>query len=679
MTDHAVVPNPLLDMADLPRFDAIRVEHIGPAVDALLSRCERALATVVAADFPADYHAMSNALDMPLQALEATWQTVRHLQGVKDSPALREAIAEIEPKITAWNTAFASDSRLYQRYRSVAGEQAERLTSAQRRALALTLQQFELSGAGLPEEMKPRFAQTMQRSAMLAREFSNHVLDATDRFAYYATPDEVQGVPQEVLGALAAAAEQDGKPGRVKLTLQQPCFIPVMQYAANRGLRETVYRASVTRASEFGAPELDNGPVIEETLALRHERAAMLGFAHHAAVSLVPKMADSAEQVITFLDGLAQRARPMAEAELAELENFARDTLKIDALAPWDIAYASEQLRRQRYAFCEQDVTNYFQLDKVLPGLFRIAESLFDVTIREEDLPAWDPAVTSYRVERRGELLGQFVLDPYARTGKRAGAWMDPARTRWRRPDDSLRTAVAYLVTNFAVPAPGSPALLRHSDVVTLFHEFGHGLHHLLSKVDTLGVSGISGVEWDAIELPSQLMENFAWEWDTLQRISSHATSGESLLKALFDKMASARNFQIGLFILRQAELALFDMRIHALPERASEAQGVMDEVRAAVTVLPVAAYNRSQNTFAHVWAGSYAAGYYSYLWADVLACDAWERFRTAGVGDIETGRRYRETILDVGGSRPMNDSFTAFVGRAPTIDALLRQKGLAP
>ena len=669
--------NPLLIDGGLPRFDLITPAHVAPAIDQLIAECERALQEAVRPDTPADYDRLCELMDLPLQALDAAWGTVSHLQSVCDTPELRAAVSINEPKVTALYTRLSSDLRLYELYKRIA-EQGEHLSAPQRRALSISVRGFRLSGAELAAAQKERFAATQQRSATLSREFSNHLLDATDAFVNWANADELDGVPQEVCEGLAAAARAEGRPGAFKLTLQQPCLGPLMQYAKRRELREMLYRANATRASEFGPSERDNGPIIAEILALCHERADLLGHPHHAAVSLIPKMADTPAQVLHFLRDLAHRCRPRAMAELEELRTFARERLGLDTLEVWDIPYASEQLRQARYAFSEQEVKQHFQLDKVLAGLFGIAESLFDISIRAEPLPAWHADVTSYRIEREGMLLGHFFLDPYARAGKSAGAWMQGARPRWRRPCGTLSTALAFLVTNFAAPVEGKPALLRHGEVVTLFHEFGHGLHFLLSKVEVLGVSGISGVEWDAIELPSQLMENFAWQWPIVERISAHIESCSPLPRELFDKMVAARIFQNGLVMLRQTELALFDMRLYAEPKRAEAAQALMDEVRAETAVLPPPAYNRFQNTFSHIFAGPYAAGYYSYLWAEVLACDAWEVFEREGVLDATTGRRYLESILEVGGSRTMRESFEDFVGRDPRIDALLRQRGLA-
>lgn len=675
ITDH----NPLLTDDVLPRFDAVAAADVAPAIDQLIARCEQALAQATQADTPADYDFLADILDPPLEALSQAWGVVGHLQSVVDTPELRAAYASAQPKVTALFTRVSSDLKLFDLYKRVSTECGDRLSVPRRKALDNGLRGFRLAGAELPQDKKERFAATQQRSAELSRSFSNHLLDATDAFVYWATAEELAGVPEDVLAMLRHAAKAAGRDDETyKLSLQLPCLGPVMQYAHDRHLRETLYRAQATRASEFGPPELDNTALITEMLTLRHERAALLGLANHAEVSLIPKMADSPTQVLDFLRDLGQRSRAQAQRDLDEVRAFARAELGLAELEVWDVGYASEKLRQSRYAFSEQDVKKHFSLDRVLPGLFGIAETLFDVSISADPLPAWHAGVTAYRVERAGKLLGQFFLDPYARTGKRAGAWMNGARPRWRKPGGELRTAMAYLVTNFAAPVDGRPALMSHGDVVTLFHEFGHGLHFLLSQVDVLGVSGISGVEWDAVELPSQLMENFAWEWPILQRISAHAETGEPLPRPLFDKMWAARNFQSGLQLLRQVELALFDMRVHAEPARNADVQVVLNEVRAEISLMPPPSYNRFQNGFSHIFAGGYSAGYYSYLWAEVLSADAWNLFERAGVLDVATGQRYRETILERGGSQPMSENFEAFVGRAPQIDALLRQRGVA-
>jgi oligopeptidase A len=664
--------------AALPDFGTVAPAHIAPAIQELVARCEQALASATHAAAPVDYDALTMMIDVPLEALSQAWGVVGHLQAVVNTPELRAAYAEAQPKVTALQTRVASDLKLFALYKLVSTASDQNLSIAQRKALDNALQAFRLAGAELSDAQKERFAATEQRSAELSRDFSNHLLDATDAFVHWATAEDLAGVPEDVLLMLGHAAKTAGREDDVyKLSLQLPCLGPVLQYAHNRLLRETLYRAQATRASEFGPPELDNTSLVAEMVMLHHERAAMLGHSNYAEVSLIPKMADSPAQVLEFLRDLAARCRPQAQKDLDELRLFAREELGIFELEVWDVAYASEKLRQARYAFSEQEVKQHFNLDTVLRGLFGIAETLFDIEIRSEAQPAWHESVTAYRVERAGELLGRFFLDPYARAGKRAGAWLDGATPRWRKPGGELRTAVAYLVTNCAAPVEGKPALMSHHEVVTLFHEFGHGFHHLLSNVEVLGVSGITGVEWDAVELPSQLMENFAWEWPILQRISAHAETGEPLPRELFDKMLAARNFQSGMQLLRQVELALFDMRLHAEPKHSTDVQALFSEVRAETALMQPPAYNRFQNAFSHVFAGGYAAGYYSYLWAEVLSADAWSQFAHAGALDAGTGKRYLQAILERGGSRKTSENFKEFVGRAPKVDALLIQRGV--
>jgi oligopeptidase A len=666
--------NPLLHITGLADFAAIRAEHVAPAMDALLADGERALEQAVSTAVPADYDAMSAVLDVALERLGRAWGAVGHLNAVADTPELRAAYNAALPKVTDFMTRLGADERLHAKYKAIdlAG-----LSAPRQRALSNALRDFRLSGAELQGADKQRYAQVQERLAELSQRYSEHVLDATDGFAHYATAAQLDGVPDDVKQAARDAAEAEGQAG-YKLTLHYPCYGPVMQYATDRTLRQTLYRAYVTRASEFGPPERDNSAAMRELLALRQEEARLLGHANYAEVSLVPKMADSPAQVAEFLRDLGARARPYAERDLAELRAYAGEQLGLPELQAWDLAYASEQLKQARYAFSDQEVKQYFTEAKVLGGLFEIVERVFDVQIRPDDASVWHRDVRFYRVERRGELLAQFYLDPYARTGKRPGAWMDDVRSRWLRPDGRLQTPVATLVCNFSPPVGERPALLTHDDVITLFHEFGHGLHLMLTRIDDLAVSGLSGVEWDAVELPSQFMENFCWEHDVLQRLSAHVDTGAALPQALFDKMLAAKNFQSGLQTLRQVEMALFDLRIHAEPAAAERIQAVLDEVRAEIAVFAQPAFNRFQHGFSHIFAGGYAAGYYSYKWAEVLSADAWSAFEEGGVLSPEVGARLAREILEMGGSRPAIDNFTAFRGREPCIDALLRHQGMA-
>jgi len=681
--------NPLLDARSLPDFAAICPRHVTPAIDALLSDANAALERVIGDAVPAEYDALSAVLDVATERLGRAWGILRHLNAVVDTPELRAVYSENLPKVTQFHTRLGADGRLYAKYKAVlAGPKAADLDAPRRQAIANALRDFVLGGAELQGQGRLRFAQIQERQAELGQRYSENLLDATDSFAYYAQAHEVAGVPADALQAAHAAATADGRDGS-KVTLHYPSFLPFMQYGENRALRERLYSAYVTRASDLGSPQHDNSAAMREILALRQEEARLLGHASFAELSLVPKMADSPAQVCAFLRDLAARARPYALRDLAELREFARDELGLPDLQAWDMAFASERLRERRYAFSDQQVKEYFTEAKVLEGLFRIVETLFKVRIREDSAPVWHPSVRFFRIERerpgsaRGpELVGQFYLDPHARPGKRPGAWMDDVRGRWARPEGALQTPMAQLVCDFTPPVVAGgrprPALLTHDDVTTLFHEFGHGLHHMLTQVNDLAVAGLSGVEWDAVELPSQFMENFCWEWDVLKRLTSHVKSGEPLPRALFDRMLAAKNFQSGLETLRQVEFALIDMRLHAEPGSEERIQQVIDEVRREVAVVSTPPFNRFQHSFSHIFGGGYAAGYYSYKWAEVLSADAWSAFEENGVFDAATGRRFREAILETGGSRPALESFKAFRGREPRIDALLRHRGMA-
>ncbi len=670
--------NSLLHTDGLPAFDAIRPEHVAPAVDALLAQANAALERAVGPEVPADYAAMSAVLDVATERLGRAWGAVSHLNAVADTPELRAAYNDSLPKVTEFETKLGADERVYAKYKAIAASPAAAaLTAPRRKALANALRDFVLSGAELAGDAKARFVAIQERAAELEQQYREHVLDATDGFSHLASREDLDGVPADVLQASGEAAQTKGLDGHL-LTLHYPVYGPVMQYATNRRLRETLYTAYVTRASELGPSERDNSPLMQVLLALRQEAAQLLGHANYAEVSLVPKMARSTAEVNGFLRDLATRARPFAQTDLRELRSFAGSELNLPDLQAWDVAFASEKLKEARYAFSDQEVKRYFTEPKVLDGLFDIVQTVFEVTITPDQAPVWHDSVRFYRVERQGQLLAQFYLDPYARPGKQPGAWMDDVRVRWARPDGSLQTPVATLVCNYTPPVGIEPALLTHDDVITLFHEFGHGLHLMLTRIDDLGVSGLSGVEWDAVELPSQFMENFCWEWDVLQRLTAHVDHGQPLPRALFDKMVAAKNFQSGLGTLRQIEFGLFDLRIHAEPDAAGRVQQVLDEVRHEVAVLNPPSFNRFQHSFSHIFAGGYSAGYYSYKWAEVLSADAWSAFEEAGALSVATGRRLREQILEAGGSRSALENFTAFRGREPRIDALLRHQGMA-
>lgn len=674
--------NPLLDFADLPAFDRIRPEHVAPAIDTLLQTSEAALERVTGADFPADWIAIARELDVATERLGRAWGAVSHLNSVADTPELRAAYNEALPRVTEFWTRLGADERLYAKYKAIA---PATLNAEQRQAHSNALRNFVLGGAELTGAAKARYAAIQERQAELSQKFSEHTLDATDAWAYYASTEELEGVPADVQQATRAAAEAEGKAGH-KLTLKMPCYLPVMQFAKSSELRHKLYRAYVTRASDQAEGEgkkFDNGALIREILALRQEEARLLGYRNFGEVSVVPKMADSPEQVIQFLRDLAVKARPYAERDVADLRAYARDALGMADPQPWDWPYVSERLKEARYAFSEQELKEYFTAPRVIAGLFKIVETLFEVAIRRDTAPVWHPAVEFYRIERDGRLVGQFYLDQPARAGKRGGAWMDDVRARWLRPDNGqLQTPVAHMVCNFAEGVGDKPPLLTHDDVITLFHEFGHGLHHLLTQVNERDVSGISGVEWDAVELPSQFMENFCWEWDVLRHMTAHVETGEPLPRALYDKMIAAKNFQSGMQTLRQIEFSLYDMLLHTEHDPAQDFLPLLDRVRDEVAVLKPPAWSRTPHTFSHIFAGGYAAGYYSYKWAEVLSADAYAAFEETagnkGLPNVETGRKYRQAILEAGGSRPALESFKAFRGREPSLDALLRHQGMA-
>ena len=682
MTTTNSASNPLLQFDGLPLFDQVQPEHVQPAIEQLLAAADQALSTVTADDFPADWLQLSATLDVATERLGRAWGTVGHLKSVCDTPELRAAYNAMLPAISDYWTRLGADERLYAKYKAI---DAATLTAEQQQALKNALRGFVLSGAELQGADKQRYAEIQERMATLVQKFSENALDATDSWALYVNADELDGVPQDVIDATRAAAEAEGRDGH-KLTLKLPVYLPLMQFAHSSALREKLYRAYTTRASdqaEGDGQQFDNSAIMAEILALRQEESRLLGYRNFAEVSLVPKMADTPDQVIAFLRDLAAKARPHAERDVADLRQFAREQLGLDDPQPWDWTYISEKLREARYAFSEQEVKQYFTAPKVMAGLFRIVETLFDLKITRDQAPVWHDSVEFYRLERDGQLVGQFYLDPPARNGKRGGAWMDGVRDRWQRPDTpQLQTPIAHLVCNFAAGVNGKPPLLTHDDVITLFHEAGHGLHHMLTRINEHDVSGINGVEWDAVELPSQFMENFCWEWHVLQNMTAHVDSGEPLPRELFERMLAAKNFQSGMQTLRQVEFALFDMLLHSQATAPEDVMPLLRQVREEVAVLPTPPYNRMSHTFSHIFAGGYAAGYYSYKWAEVLSADAYAAFEETaaadGSPDPATARRYREQILEMGGSRPAMESFKAFRGREPSVDALLRHQGMA-
>lgn len=680
--------NPLLDFSDLPRFDAFRPEHVTPAIDSLLETARKVVQALEAPASHVEWDDFVVPLENAAEQLGRAWSVVGHLNAVVDTPELRAVYNENQPKITEFWTELGQNLALFDKYKALKASPAYAgLSSTRKKIIENALRDFRLGGAELPDEQKSRFAEIQEQQAALSTKFSENVLDATN--AYELLIDDVArlaGLPDDVIQAAHASAEKAGKTG-YRFTLHFPSYFPVLQYANDRALRETIYTANATKASELGAkPEWDNTQNIIDILKLRDEEAKILGYKNFAEVSLVPKMATDPKQVIQFLDDLAVRARPFAENDLAELKSFAKSELGIDKLEAWDFTYAAEKLREQRYAFSEQEVKLYFPEPKVVDGLFRLVQNMFGVAIKPDTGPVWHEDVKFYRIEKNGHLIGQFYLDLYARNGKRGGAWMDDARGR-KSLAEAVQTPIAYLTCNFTEPAvidgAKKPAYFTHDEVITLFHEFGHGLHHMLTAVDELGVSGISGVEWDAVELPSQFMENFCWEWEVLQHMTAHADTGAALPRALYDKMIAAKNFQSGLQMLRQVEFSLFDMHLHFDydPYGSKTVADVLAEVRHRVAVIIPPAFNRFQNSFSHVFSGGYAAGYYSYKWAEVLSADAYGAFEEAQ-GDpnrlAETGLAFQREILSVGGSRPALESFTAFRGREPSIDALLRHNGMS-
>jgi oligopeptidase A len=676
--------NPLLDFSGLPRFADIKVEYVTPAVDALLAECKAVIERVEADATPATWHDAIEPLENANERLSRAWGQVGHLNAVMNSAELREVYNGNLPKITAYYTELGQNEKLFNKNKHLRNSiEFAQLTAAQQKIIDNELRDFRLGGAELPADQKARFKAICEELSKLSSRFSDNVLDATNAFAHFVDDEKgLAGLPDDVRQAAREAAEKDGKAGW-KFTLHAPSYLPVLQYADDRAFRELMYHAATTRASEFGKPELDNTPLIAQIVKLRRELAQLLGFNNYAEYSLEPKMAESPRQVNEFLNQLAARAKPYAERDLQELRDFASSELNMPKLDAWDLAYASEKLRVSRYAFSEQEVKQYLPETTVMPGMFKLIETLYGLTITPAEAPSWHPDVRFYAIhDKSGALVGQFYLDLYARSVKRGGAWMDEAITR-RRLASGVQAPVAYLTCNFSAPVGGQPAQFTHDEVITLFHEFGHGLHHLLTQVDYLGVSGIHGVEWDAVELPSQFMENFCWEWEVLRPMTRHAQSGKPLPRSLFDKMLAAKNFQSGMQTVRQIEFALFDLELHSVfdPDGTTGPQTALDlirDVRQRVAVNFPPDYNRMPNTFSHIFSGGYAAGYYSYKWAEVLSADAFSLFEAQGVLDPTVGARFRNEILAVGGSRPAMESFKAFRGREPTIDALLRHSGMA-
>ena len=691
--------NPLLSFGrGIAQYDQVKPEQIAPAIEFLLSGCEAAVTKAIDPKTPASWNDLAEPLEDATEQLGRSWGVVSHLNAVADTPELRAAYGAMLPKVTAFFASLGQNLELYKRYKEIkAGAEFAKLSPEQQKVIDNSLRDFRLGGAELADDQKPRFTQIQDEQAALAKAFSDHVLDATDSFIHLVSSQaDLIGLPEDAIAAAADTAKQKGLEGWA-FTLHFPSYYPVQQYSQNRSLRRLLYEAYVTRASELAPQysksniEWDNTHNMIEQLRLRDEEARMLGFDNYAALSLAPKMARDVSEVDSFLTDFAKRARPFAQKDWNELQEFARSLGLVDGIEPWDMAFVSERLKHERYAFSENELKQYFPLPKVLDGLFKVIQTLFSVNIQPASLPIWHPSVQSFEIRNaNNQIIAYFYLDPYARSGKRGGAWMDDARGRRLLANGEIQAPVAYLVCNFAAPVEVNGQLrqptITHDDVITLFHESGHGLHHLLTQVGALGVSGINGVEWDAVELPSQFMENFCWEWEVLQQMTAHVDTGLPLPRDLYNKMLSAKNFQNGLTTMRQLVFSLTDWRLHSqFDAQTAQGQAVLDlarEINNQFHVIPQATISRWPNTFSHIFAGGYAAGYYSYKWAEVLSADVYSAFEEAAkqkgtVLDAETGKRYRKEILEVGGSRPAAESFKAFRGRPPQIDALLRHGGL--
>lgn len=672
--------NPLIDQGVLLDFACIKPEHVTPAMDELLDRARKALKAAQETT-PASWQATVEPLEAALTKLTRAWGAVGHLTGVMDSPELREAYNANLPRTTQFFIELSQSELLYARYKEIAAsKEFASLDALKQRVINHELRDFRLSGAELPASQKAQLKALEEEASALGQKFSENFLDATNAFALDVSDRaELEGIPSDILEMYAAQAKAAGVAGW-RITLQIPSYLPAMQYGANRALREKLYRAYITRASELGEASHDNTSIISRLLEIRREEALLLGMKDYAEVSLAVKMAKSPQKVLDFLEELARKAKPKAEQDYAELQEFARAKLGLEKLEPWDTAWASEKLRRAKYNFSGQEVRRYFTLPAVFSGMFSLVEKLFDIRIEPDSAPVWHPDVQFWRItDAKGKLLAQFYTDLYARSTKRGGAWMDNDSTYAVLPDGTVRTPIAYLVCNFQQPVGGKPATLTHDDVTTLFHEFGHGLHHMLSRVPLAQLSGINGFEWDAVEMPSQFMENWTWNFDVLETLSQHVDTNEKLPRELFEKMLAAKNFQSGMFCVRQLEFALFDMRIHADPQssHAGDFQKVLEDVRREVAVVPSVEFNRFAQSFSHIFAGGYAAGYYSYKWAEVLSADAFSAFEEEGLFNKDTGRRWVDEVLSRGASRDAMDSFIAFRGREPSIEPLLRHSGI--
>lgn len=681
MTTHLLQDNPLLHLTGLPKFDQVKAEHVSPAIDHLLTEARKTVATLSQdSSSNVTWENFAAQLEDMEEKLARAWSQVGHMNAVVNSPELRAAYNDNLSKLTDFYADLGQDERLYAKFRSLrASPEFDALPPTQKKIVENELRDFRLGGAELSNAKKVRFKEIQEQLSKLSAKFEENVLDNTNDYSLYVEDeDTLGGIPDDVLQTAKEAAVEEHKSGW-KFTLHSPSYFPVLQYGQNRELRAKLYRAYATRASEFGKPEWDNTPLIKDILKLRLEAANLLGFENYAELSLATKMAESPQHVSDFLQDLAVKAKPYALKDKAELEQYAAK-LGITDMQAWDVAYVSEKLREDKYAFSDLEIKQYFPESKVLDGLFKVVESIFGIQVSPSQASLWHDTASFYDIkDQNNQLIGQFYLDLYARNNKRGGAWMDEAITR-RKVSGVITTPVAFLTCNFSAPVGGKPALFTHDEVLTMFHEFGHGLHHMLTQVNDYSVSGIKGVEWDAVELPSQFMENFCWEWDVLRHMTAHVDTGAQLPRALFDKMVLAKNFQAGMQTMRQIEFSLFDIRLHSEfdPDAQQSALDLIEAVRDEVAVVRPPKWNRFPNNFTHIFAGGYAAGYYSYKWAEVLSADAYSMFEEDGVLSRETGQRYWQEILARGGSRSALESFTAFRGREPNIDALLRHSGMS-
>ncbi|WP_017788475.1 oligopeptidase A [Aeromonas dhakensis] len=677
--------NPLLTMDSLPPFSQIQPDQVQPAVTQAIADCKQKISDVLAQREPHTWDSLIAPLEEVNDRLSRIWSPVSHLNAVLNSEALREAHDACLPLLSEFQTYVGQHEGLYQAYLALSeSDDFPLLSAAQRKEIQNTLRDFRLSGIGLPAEAQQRYGEIQARLSELASRFSNNVLDATQGWSKLVTDEaELAGLPASAQAAARQLAELKGKEGWL-FTLDIPSYLPVMMYADNRGLRAELYEAFTTRASDQGpnAGKWDNSAIMTELLTLRRELAQLLGFANYAELSLATKMADKPEQVVNFLTDLARRSLSQGKAELEEIRAFASERHGQSELAAWDIPYYAEKLKQHKFSISDEQLRPYFPASKVVKGLFEVVKRVFGMKVRERlGIDTWHPDVRFYDIfDAEDELRGSFYLDLYAREHKQGGAWMDVCLGRRYRQDGSLQKPVAYLTCNFNGPVDGKPALFTHNEVVTLFHEFGHGIHHMLTRIDVAGVAGINGVAWDAVELPSQFLENWCWESEALAFISGHHETGEPLPADLLEKMLTARNFQAAMQMLRQLEFALFDFRLHQEfdPANADQIPALLDEVRREVAVMTPPAFNRFQHSFSHIFAGGYAAGYYSYKWAEVLSADAFSRFEEEGIFNPVTGHSFLKNILEKGGSKEPMELFRAFRGREPQVDALLRHSGIA-